>query len=269
MAITGNRARAVDRDTGLVLEPIARRNTYQLVAEAVSAAISEGRIAAGERLPSERELSATYAVGRSTTREAVRVLESQGLVRADGKGGYRVMDSGNLLRRAVGLLVDLERLEISELFEVRKTLEIESAGLAALRRSEDDLEAMARYLEEMEVGVEDAVRYNAADIGFHTALAVATRNRLTRQLMEAIRDAMLRTFAVAFRRPGNPQRSLEEHRAIAAALRTQDPISARRQMSRHLERVERETIGRTGGRGGARTGQKTDVPPIGVGARTE
>ncbi|MGB9483554.1 MAG: FadR/GntR family transcriptional regulator, partial [Candidatus Dormiibacterota bacterium] len=229
--------------TGLAFDPVARRNTYQLVAEAISRAITEGRLAAGDRLPSERDLGETYSVGRSSTREAIRVLESQGLVRTDGRGGYLVMDAGNLLRQAMGLLVDLERVEISELFEVRKTLEIETAGLAAARRSAGDLDAIAGRIQEMAAGLADPVRYSEADIGFHTDLAAATGNRLTVRLMDAIRGAMTRAFAVAFQLPGNAQLSLEEHRGIAAAVTACDPELARERMRSHLERVQAETAG--------------------------
>jgi DNA-binding FadR family transcriptional regulator len=235
--------------SGLSFDPVSRRNTYQLVAEAISRAISEGRLVAGERLPSERDLGETYAVGRSSTREAIRVLESQGLVGSDGRGGYLVMDSGNLLRQAMGLLVGLERVEISDLFEVRKTLEIETAGLAAARRSAADLDAISARIREMEAGLADPERYNSADIGFHTDLAAATGNRLTVRLMDAIRDAMQRAFAVAFHLPGNPELSLAEHRGIAAAVTGCDPDLARERMRSHLERVEAETAGVESGEG--------------------
>ncbi|HVC40237.1 MAG TPA: FadR/GntR family transcriptional regulator [Candidatus Dormibacteraeota bacterium] len=221
--------------------PVTRRNTYQLVAEAISAAVSEGRLRPGQRLPPERELGLTYSVGRSSTREAIRVLESQGLIRADGRGGYVVMDHGNLLRQAIGLLVGLERVEVSDLFEVRRTLEIETAGLAARRRSASHLEALSERLDEMAQALGEPSRYNSADIGFHTDLAAATGNRLTVQLMDGIRDAMSRAFAVAFRLPGNPALSLAEHRGIAAAVSASDPELARERMRAHLERVEIET----------------------------
>ena len=234
--------------SGLGFDPVARRNTYQLVAEAIARAIAEGRLRPGDRLPSERDLSQTYSVGRSSTREAIRVLESQGLVQADGRGGFLVMDYGNLLRQALGLLVGLERVEISDLFEVRKTLEIETAGLAAVRRSALDLEAISAHLAEMEAGLDDPGRYNFADIGFHIDLASATGNLLTVRLMDAIRDAMSKTFAVAFHLPGNPELSLEEHRGISAAVVARDPDLARVRMRSHLERVEAETSGVQSGR---------------------
>jgi GntR family transcriptional repressor for pyruvate dehydrogenase complex len=152
------------------------------------------------------------------------------------------MDSGNLLRQAMGLLVDLERVEIADLFEVRKTLEIETAGLAAVRRSAADLEGIAGRIREMEAGLADLPRYNEADIGFHTDLAAATGNRLTVRLMDAIRDAMARAFEVAFHLPGNPELSLGEHRGIAAAVTGCDSDLARDRMRSHLERVEKETV---------------------------
>lgn len=235
--------------SGLAYAPVARRNTYQLVAEAISRAIAEGRLRVGDRLPSEKELGETYSVGRSSTREAIRVLESQGLVRADGRGGYLVMDPGNLLRQAMGLLVGLERVEVSDLFEVRKTLEIETAGLAAVRRSATDLDAIRGRIRDMEAGLDDLVRYNEADLGFHIDLAAATGNRLTVRLMDAIRDAMSRAFAVAFNVPGNPELSLEEHRAIAAAITACDPDLARERMRGHLERVQVETARLESGEG--------------------
>jgi len=228
--------------SGLAFDPVARRNTYQLVAEAIAKAISEGRLIAGDRLPSERDLGETYAVGRSSTREAIRVLESQGLVRTDGRGGYLVMDSGNLLRQAMGLLVSLERVDIADLFEVRQILEIETAGLAAGRRSASDLDAITVRIGEMEASLTDPHRYNEADIGFHTDLAKATGNRLTVRLMEAIRDSMSRAFEVAIRLPGNARLSLEEHRAIAAAITSCDSGQARDRMRGHLVRVQSETL---------------------------
>ncbi|MGH7643158.1 MAG: FadR/GntR family transcriptional regulator [Candidatus Dormibacteria bacterium] len=236
---------------------MTRRNTYQLVAEAISRAIAEGRLGPGERLPSERDLGGTYSVGRSSTREAIRVLESRGLVEADGRGGYLVMDAGNLLRQAMGHLVGLERVEIEDLFEVRRTLEIETAGLAAQRRSGSDLEALGSQLREMEIGLADPSRYNQADIGFHTDLASATGNRLTVRLMEAIRDSMSRTFAVAFHLPNNARLSLEEHRAIMAAVADRDPAEARIRMRGHLERVEAEACGEGDEAGPSETGRGT------------
>ncbi|HEY6537528.1 MAG TPA: FCD domain-containing protein [Candidatus Dormibacteraeota bacterium] len=225
------------RSESAVFEPVSRRNTYQLVADSIAEAISSGRLEPGSYLPGERELGSTYAVGRSSIREAIRVLESQGLLRGDGRGGYQVMGAGNLLRQAMALLVGIERVEVTELFEIRQTLEIETAGLAALRRSASDIDSLSSRLEEMAAGIGDPARYNAADLGFHRDLAVATGNRLTVRLMEAIRDSMSRVFAVAFHLPGNPELSLNEHRGIAAAVGSRDCDQARERMRRHLERV--------------------------------
>lgn len=173
----------------------------------------------------------------------MRVLESQGMVQADGRGGFRVADQNNLLRHALGLLVGIERVEVAHLFEVRKTLEVETAGLAAARRSASDLSAMAVRIDQMEAGLQDPARYNQADIGFHFDLASATGNRLTVRLMDAIADAMSKTFAVSFHLPGNPQQSLDEHRGIYGAVAGQDPRGARERMRAHLQRVEDQTIG--------------------------
>jgi GntR family transcriptional repressor for pyruvate dehydrogenase complex len=121
---------------------------------------------------------------------------------------------------------------------------------------------MARFLGEMEEGLADAARYNRADIGFHTAIAAATGNRLTVRLMDAIRDAMSRTFAVAFHLPGNPELSLEEHRGIALALTERDLGAARTEMRHHLERVERDTAGSGGGKGSRQIHNAREISPV-------
>ncbi|MGH7609256.1 MAG: FadR/GntR family transcriptional regulator [Candidatus Dormibacteria bacterium] len=219
-----------------------RRNAYHLVADAVAAAISRGQLAAGDQLPSERELKGTYQVGRSTVREAVRVLESRGLVRRDHRGCYRVASTGQVLGQALAMLIDLDRLEISELFEVRRTLEVESAGLAAARRTDDDLARLARDLMAMEEGMGSADQYTSGDLDFHLDLARASGNRLAVRLMEAIREAMARAFELAFRVAGSPQLSLGEHRAIEAAVAAGDPALAQARMGLHLSRVELDTL---------------------------
>ncbi|MGH7611333.1 MAG: FadR/GntR family transcriptional regulator [Candidatus Dormibacteria bacterium] len=221
---------------------MARRNTYQLVADAIATAIQQGRLVTGDQLPSERELTLAYRVGRSTVREAVRVLESQGLVAPDTRGGFQVGTTGRALTQALRLLVELDQVEISDLFAVRRTLEVESAGLAAARRSDSDLVRLETDLEEMEAGLDLAERYNAGDLAFHLDLARASGNRLTARLMESIREVMSRAFEIAFRVPGSARLSLAEHRAITAAVEARDPALAQARMGLHLSRVELDTI---------------------------
>jgi len=223
--------------------PLTRRNAYDQIAEDLALAVTEGRLRPGQALPPERELTRAYGVGRSSVREALRVLESRGLLLGTGRGGFVIADSGNPLRRSLRLLVSLDAVQLSELFEVRRILEVETCGLAAQRRTAADLAALAAAITEMAAGMGSSERFRGGDLGFHLALAGATHNRLAAQLMDALRDAVALALVVAYAIPGSPERALDQHRAILRAVADGDPDRARARMREHLSRVELDVRG--------------------------
>jgi DNA-binding FadR family transcriptional regulator len=123
-----------------------------------------------------------------------------------------VADYTNPLNQSLALLLRLHDGDLRELFEVRRILEVESAGLAALRRTDEDLAAMRDALERMEQGLRSAERYVGGDVHFHLAVAVATQNRIATHMMRAIRDVLRRALMSIYHIPGSPERSLGHHR---------------------------------------------------------
>ncbi|MGH3026086.1 MAG: FadR/GntR family transcriptional regulator, partial [Gaiellaceae bacterium] len=114
----------------LIETPIARRKTYELVADRLLELIAARRLQPGDAVPSERELVEAYRVGRSSVREALRMLESRGLIAAQGSGAFAVAHARNTLNQSLGLLLSVDEADFHELFEVRRTIEVECAGLA-------------------------------------------------------------------------------------------------------------------------------------------
>lgn len=218
--------------------PIERRKVYELIAEHLQGQIVERLLKPGDPLPTERELSESYRVGRSSVREALRMLESKGLIRDTGNGAFAVAEYGNPLSHSLHLLLALEDTTLLELYEVRKILEVEAAGLAATRRTDDDLSRMAAAIDGMVAGLSAQDRYITADLQFHLAVAQATSNRIALRVMHAVRDLLHRALASIYHIPGSPERSIMQHRAILAAIAAQDPDAARQQMKEHLLRVE-------------------------------
>ncbi len=218
--------------------PIERQRVCELVANHLIQQISDRRLKPGDPLATERELTQTYGVGRSSVREALRILESKGLIRSAGKGTFAVAEYANPLQHSVRLLLTLQEIALPELFEVRKILEVEAAGLAAARRTDDDLAEMARRIEEMVEGLSSQERYIAADLQFHLAIATATRNRIAVHVMQAIREALHRALASIFQIPGSPQQSLAQHKEILRAIAAGNQDEARQRMREHLLRVE-------------------------------
>ncbi|HEX9124530.1 MAG TPA: FadR/GntR family transcriptional regulator [Actinomycetota bacterium] len=223
--------------------PIERRKVYELVAERLVEEISARRLKPGDALPAERQLSESYGVGRSSIREALRMLESQGLIRSVGHGAFEVADYGNPLNASLALLLAMQDGDLRELFEVRRILEVETAGLAAERRGEGDIERMRRAIEAMETGLDSQDRYISGDLEFHQAVVAATGNRIALHVMHAIRDVIRRALMSIYRIPGSPERSNEQHRQIFEAITAGDPDGARQRMREHLTRVQSEVDG--------------------------
>jgi GntR family transcriptional regulator, transcriptional repressor for pyruvate dehydrogenase complex len=218
--------------------PIERRKVYELVAERLLEDISARRLTPGAALPTERQLAETLSVGRSSVREALRMLESRGLIASTGHGTFTVAEYGNPLNESLALLVEMRDGTLRELFEVRKILEVETAGLAAERRTDEDVERMRRAIEAMDRGMDSADRYIAGDLEFHQAVVAATGNNLARDVMMAIRDVMRRALLSIFRVPGSPESSAKQHRQIFEAVVAGDAAAARERMREHLVRVE-------------------------------
>jgi GntR family transcriptional repressor for pyruvate dehydrogenase complex len=227
-------------DTDLY-EPISRQKTYELVAERLLALISSRRLEPGDALPSERELVQLYGVGRSSIREALRMLESKGVIRSEANGGITVAEFGNPLNHSLDFLLSVDEADYGELFEVRRILEGEAAALAASRRHDPEVERMAEEVAGMEAGLGSEEAFIMADLRFHLTVAEASRNRLIAHLMHAIRALLQRSLASSYHIPGSPEGAIELHRLILEAIAERRPEEARQLMQEHVSRVERDT----------------------------
>jgi DNA-binding FadR family transcriptional regulator len=221
-------------------EPVVRQKTYELVAERLLALISSRHLGPGDPIPSERELGQLYRVGRSSIREALRMLESKGVIRSEAAGSFTVAEFTNTLNHSLDFLLSVDQADFGELFEVRHMLEAEAAALAAVRRHDSDVEQMRRETEAMASGLGSEQEFITADLRFHLTIAQASQNRLIVHLMQAIRTLLQRSLASSFHVPGSPEHAIEMHRLILDAIAARDPEQARRQMHQHVSRVERE-----------------------------
>lgn len=222
--------------------PIERRKVYELVAERLVARIRDDELRAGDVLPPERELMQQFGVGRSSVREALRMLESRGLIHSRGNGAFVVAPVGNPLNQGLRALMQGNEGDLRQLFEVRRILEGEAAALAAARRTDEHLDRLSAAVDEMAGEVDTEDRFIGADIAFHMTIAEAAGNRLIVHLMHAIRDQMRSAFGTVYHIPGSATRSLVQHREIAAAVALRRPDEARRLMHEHIRRVEDEFI---------------------------
>jgi GntR family transcriptional repressor for pyruvate dehydrogenase complex len=228
-------------ETPASYQPVARRKVYEQVAEQLLGQIGARRLKPGDVLPPERELTESFGVGRSSIREALRMLESQGVISALNGGSFVVADAASPLNSSLRLMFTLDdRAGMHDLFELRRILEVEAAALAAERHGVRHLDEMEAAIEEMAVSLGDngGDRFIEADLRFHLAVAEATGNRLVLHSMQAVRDVVRRALMTVFVIPQSPESAVVEHRAIRAAIASADPARARREMTDHLVRVE-------------------------------
>ena len=224
-------------------QPIERQKIYELIADRLLRRISERHLRPGDPLPTERELTQAFRAGRSSVREALRMLESKGVIENRGNGTFVVAGYANPLNTSVQLLLSLDQATMLDVYELRRILECEAAGLAAERHTETHLELMDSAIDDMAAALESddldrGARYIDGDLRFHLAIAEATRNGLILHSMRALRDVMRRALMSIFQIPESPQRSLDQHRSIRDAIAAGDPARARDEMRDHLVRVE-------------------------------
>ena len=223
-------------------QPLERRKVYLQIAEQLLAQIGSRHLKPGDPLPPERELTQSFQVGRSSIREALRMLESQGVIASANGGAFVVAEAANPLETSLRLLFRLdEQTGMHDLFELRRTLECEAAALAAERHATEHLEEMDVAIEEMTGSLEgtgDGDAFIDADLRFHLALAGATGNRLILHSMQAVRDVLRRAISTVYHIPQSPERAVVEHRRIRAAIAAGGAAQARAEMHDHLARVE-------------------------------
>lgn len=211
--------------------------SYEQVVQQIQEAIQHGDLAPGERLPAERELSASFSVSRGVVREAIKVLHATGLVEArQGSGTYVRPDPLPSITRSLILSVEPEEKSVARLFEFRRCLETFAAREAASRRSDDaarmltdEAEATARA-----AATTDIHAFGTADRRFHHCIYDQADNRYLAVALGAIRELqrdVVRLFAVF---PGSMKVAAEHHQRVADAIRAHDPDTAATAMDAHV-----------------------------------
>ena len=225
--------------------PLDRPQRYERIAARLGADIVAGRLAPGERLPSERELARRLAVGRASVREALAALALDGVLETrPGSGSFVASDAPARLaaRNGHGETPAAPDASPSELLEARLLLEPRIARMAA-RDGRPDAE-LERLLDAMDDAPGDRAAWNDADRRFHHRIAVLSGNAVliafaghVAALMDQPLWRRLRDESVD--EPGRARVHAAEHRLIYASIVDRDLDAAEFHATRHLERVRR------------------------------
>lgn len=217
----------------------SRRLTSGIAAQ-IAEAIRAGRLSPGDRLPTELQMMATFAVSRTVVREAVAALRADGFLVSKQGSGVFVADGADRprFRLAPGGLTSLA--DVINMLELRTGVEVECASFAARRRTLSDLSGMATVLKLIDVALAEGRSAHDLDFQFHRLIAHAADNPNFPAFLDHIGAAIIprRSVEVESGRQVDGiaylRRSQSEHRALFHAIETQNAGSAARLMRKHI-----------------------------------
>lgn len=224
------------------LKPIAKKTSIvedviREISDYILEGIMQGRIKKGDQIPSERELAERLGVGRSSLREAIKVLIMLGLLEVrSGQGTFITDGTSDFYAAPLAWGIIIGDKSIAELVEARLLLDSEATYLAAQRASSEDLREIEAAFKSMQAAARegDVEKFIDMDVRFHLAIAKAAHNAVILQTVRAIRNLLELWIKKALMSPGAINITLEEHEKIYRCIMAKDPEGARKSIRDHV-----------------------------------
>ena len=232
-----------------IFSRIEHSRTADEVVQQIESLILEGVLRVADRLPGERELARQFEVSRPILREALKTLETRGLIVTRHGGGTYVADViGQVFSKPVLDIIATNRKATADYLEYRREIEGIAAEYAAQRATKDDIALLDRIMARMEQAHERANLEEEAsiDVEFHLAIGEFAHNIILlhtlRSCYRLLSDDVFQNRRLMFDLPGAREAFLSQHRAIYAAVTEGDPARARQAAMDHITYVERSTL---------------------------
>lgn len=234
---------------GDVFSRIEHSRTADEVVQQIEGLILEGVLRVGDRLPGERDLARDFEVSRPILRDALKTLETRGLLVTRPGGGTHVADViGQVFAPPLMDLIAGHPKAAADYLEYRREIEGIAAEYAARRATRDDLALLERIMARMEAAHQkaDVAEEAAVDVEFHATIGECAHNIILlhtlRSCYRLLSDGVFQHRLLAFELPGVREELLGQHRAIHAAIVARDPAGARRAAMDHITYVERSML---------------------------
>lgn len=222
----------------LQISPIQVPKASDVLADGLREQILTGRLSMGVVLPNERELAARAGLSRASVREALRILEVEGLIaiRTGRNGGAEVVrPSLATIERSIGIFIRGQNIRLASVLEVREAIEPYAARLAALNRTEDDLTRLQACHQRLMEVVDDVPDFLQANLDWHVAVVMASHNELLSAFVGAFAQTVYQATRLReFNVPEVRQAVARAHQSVMDAIAAGDAEAAWRRMSRHV-----------------------------------
>jgi GntR family transcriptional repressor for pyruvate dehydrogenase complex len=216
--------------------------TAEEVAGRLRDMIHNGELAAGDRLPPERDLAKLLGVSRPTLRAGIRSLSTVGILQSKQGAGTFVAErdeSPTLDSSSLRMLSALHGFTSDEMFEARLALEMSIAGLAAKRANSEHMTRLAEEIAGMYASLNNPEQYLVHDMQFHQTIAAASDNRILTSLMNMVATILFDKRSKTVHRAIDLKQSAEQHHDIYRAIRERDPEAAEKAMHDHLTETQK------------------------------
>ncbi|WP_305989114.1 FadR/GntR family transcriptional regulator [Roseibium sp. MMSF_3544] len=227
-----------------MFQPVDHQKTADAVVEQIENLILKGILHSGDRLPPERELADQLKVSRPVLRDALKILEQRKLIEARRGGGTFVCDLiGSIFSEAVVQLIARHPSAINDYFEFRRGIEGQAAAQAAMRAAPSDIERLDDIIRQMQAAheAEDVTAEALLDVELHHAVGEAAHNvvmlHTLRSCYRLLENGVFYNRGRLYHHPTARHELLQQHQAIAEAIRESDPAGARRASEEHIDYV--------------------------------
>ncbi len=202
--------------------------------------IIDGVFKVGDFLPTEEVLCEEFGIGRSSVREAIKTLESRGMVRKlQGKGVVVIDESVEATSEMLNIALAYRKTSLKDLMDFRVSLELKVAELAANNATEEDLERMRGYLDAMIESENSDEKFATYDYLFHEAIAKASGNSVSELIIKALRPLLYNQIVYTLNPNFNSESANHFHESIFEAIKNRQPRVAIKAMLNHLSETQR------------------------------
>jgi GntR family transcriptional repressor for pyruvate dehydrogenase complex len=230
---------------GTVFKKVKLQKVSEEVAGQIRNLVKDGKLQPGEKLPPERVFSEMLGVGRSSLREAINILETQGFVETRKRQGVYICSLGSsIISDPLRQILKEDKNKLLQLYEVRKDIELASASAAAEHRTPADIEKMEQVLEKMEMDAQKSTLVLYDDLEFHLAIARSGQNIFRNHILKNIFDIsdahLQNVMGIMIGEKARILGLLQQHQAIFTAIEQQNSSLACAAMATHLTWVEEQ-----------------------------
>jgi GntR family transcriptional regulator, transcriptional repressor for pyruvate dehydrogenase complex len=224
-----------------MIEPIKRLNVTDSIVNQIKELVLQGKLNRGDKLPPERELMNLFGVGRPSLREALKVLEAQGLIEKTQKGTIISGNQDKFFSDSLMFQLYFSSADWQDIFESRIFMEKELTYIATNRATAEDFAEIEQTIVDMELAVdkENVEEYITANLLFHERIAKSSHNVVMYHLYQSINKLIEHAQEQAVTVSGIMNDSLQYHKDIHAAMQLRNAQLASELMVGHINSVHR------------------------------